>query len=295
MSAKQLSALCLISASLMLHFGLSHAKVNAYDVDVDVKATRVSGEKVHRYEYTTQSVDIFFTKGIATTIELPNDEVIVKTIYGYREGWEEEITGRFISLKMLGADVSGNLTVIGKKRTYLFKLIAGKADVGDTPYLLVITAPKETGEAVAPPAKYGVRPKLVVMNKSGREADYLTVSDKFKLAQFDGALNFEYVAQGARSLQPLATHDNGRSTYLTFSSAYPLPAVFIIEDTGIESTADYAIDSETNTIVVPRVVGRIMLRRDNLVCGITNKNFNAHAVVNRAGTSTDNVIRTLKE
>jgi type IV secretion system protein VirB9 len=91
----------------------------------------------------------------------------------------------------------------------------------------------------------------------------------------------------------LSMHDNGRQTFMLFSAANPLPAVFVVEPDGTESLVDYHV--EDDTMVLHRVVSRVMLRRGALVAGITNRSSRVPIQSSQTGTASDKVQRVIRE
>jgi len=72
-----------------------------------------------------------------------------------------------------------------------------------------------------------------------------------------------------------------------------LPAAFIIEPDGTESLVDYHV--EEDTMVLHRVVGRVILRRGALVAGITNKSPTLPMQSAPTGTASGKVQRAVRE
>jgi len=85
--------------------------------------------------------------------------------------------------------------------------------------------------------------------------------------------------------------DNGRQTYMTFSAANAMPAAFVIESDGTEAIADFHVEGDT--MVIHQVASRILLRRGNLVSGITNKSPAAAVQQSPTGTASDKVNRSV--
>jgi type IV secretion system protein VirB9 len=112
-------------------------------------------------------------------------------------------------------------------------------------------------------------------------------------AKFEGPLNYDYWIVGPEALTPVAMHDNGRQTYLTFSAANSMPAAFIIEPDGTESIVDYHVEGDT--MILHRVAEKIVLRRGDLVAGITNRSPSRAGQQSPTGTTSDKVRRVLRE
>ena len=106
-----------------------------------------------------------------------------------------------------------------------------------------------------------------------------------------GKINKDYWIVGTKELEPVAAEDNGVLTRLTFSAAKPLPVAFIIENDGTESIVDSHMDGDT--MVLHRVADKIILRRGNMVAGISNHNVNRVGMSSPTGTVSDKVQRNV--
>ena len=106
-------------------------------------------------------------------------------------------------------------------------------------------------------------------------------------------MNYDYWIAGPQELQPLAMHDNGRQTFMLFSAVHPMPAAFVIEPDGTESLVDYHV--EADTMVLHRVVQRLLLRRGGLVAGITNRSPTLPIESSPTGTASGKVQRAIRE
>ena len=71
-------------------------------------------------------------------------------------------------------------------------------------------------------------------------------------------LNFKWVAQGERSLQPDEVFDDGRSTYLRWEQDRPVPAILIENYEGDEGPVNSSVRGDT--VIVDGVPRQIILR-----------------------------------
>jgi type IV secretion system protein VirB9 len=109
-----------------------------------------------------------------------------------------------------------------------------------------------------------------------------SILDAQRTNPFIGRRNYRYVAQGDRSLTPLAVWDNGYSTVLQFPGNTRIPSVFVIDPDGKEATATYAVSG--NSIQVDQTARELRLRDGDTVLNIYNLGYNT--VGSNPGTGT---------
>lgn len=108
---------------------------------------------------------------------------------------------------------------------------------------------------------------------------------------FAGPRNYKYVAQGDRGLTPLAVWDNGYSTVLQFAENARIPAIFVIDPDGKESTASYSVDGEN--VQIGQTVREFRLRDGNTVLNIYNLGFDTVGGNPGTGTTSPQVTRVV--
>jgi type IV secretion system protein VirB9 len=240
--------------------------------DARIQTVRYTGDNVIR---------ITAAEGIVTTIELSGKEEIKDFAMGDRDAWHAAINGNLFVLKPKDVKADTNLTIFTNKRSYLFQLRTTSRTARNVAYWVRLQYPEQevgTPEAVA----------LAKM-----EAERRQVKADLKGSSQEGTLNYDYWIVGPQELQPLAMHDNGRQTFMLFSAANALPAAFVIEPDGSESLVDYHLEGDT--MVLHRVVQRILLRRGKLVAGIRNHSPTAPVESSPTGTASGKVERVVRE
>ena len=108
---------------------------------------------------------------------------------------------------------------------------------------------------------------------------------------FIGARNYRYVAQGDRSLAPLAVWDNGYSTVIQFPGNTRIPSIFVIDPDGKEATATYSVDG--NTVQIGQTAREVRLRDGDTVLNIYNLGYNTVGGNPDTGTTSASVQRVI--
>ena len=219
-------------------------------------------------------------EGVATTIELDKTETIKNFAMGDREAWKAKYDGNLFLLKPQAPKGSTNLTIYTSKRAYLFSVVMLKKETSAVAYWLKVDSPEESKSS----------PQNVILAQ--RKAERKQIAADFKDVPYQGNVNHDYWIVGPSVLQPVAAHDNGTFTYLTFSAANPLPAPFILEPDGSESLVEFHME-DNNIMVLHRVVEKILLRRGQQVAGITNKSSHRLGLLTPTGTTSDRVERVI--
>lgn len=250
--------------------------------------------RVRVVEYNPQDVVRLVTYyGVSTHIHFGEGEVIEdKSIgAGDPDAWFISVSGNknnlFVKPKQRMADM--NMTVITNKRIYQFALTVDPHPLKDLKtwqsnmltYSLSFVYPDEEKAKAA---------SLARMDEVKRRLG--DIKGKLADAKKDG-LNFDYWMAGSDEISPTAARDDGRFTYLTFSNNRDMPAVYSVDSQGREALINTNV--EGNTIVVHRVVRRLVLRKgDSAVC-IVNKSFNPDGGTdNVTGTVAPDVTRVIK-
>jgi type IV secretion system protein VirB9 len=108
---------------------------------------------------------------------------------------------------------------------------------------------------------------------------------------FIGRRNYRYVAQGDRSLAPLAIWDNGYSTVIQFPGNTRIPSIFVIDPDGKEATATYSVDG--NTVQIGQTAREVRLRDGDTVLNIYNLRYNTVGGNPDTGTTSASVQRVI--
>ncbi|WP_038214254.1 TrbG/VirB9 family P-type conjugative transfer protein [Xenophilus azovorans] len=240
--------------------------------DTRIQTVRYTGDNVIR---------IATAEGVVTTIEFGRKEEIKDFAMGDRDAWHAAINGNLFVLKPKDVKADTNLTIFTNRRSYLFQLRTTSRTARNVAYWVRLQYPEQ--EAGTPEAIALAR----------QEAERRQMKDNLESSSHEGTLNHDYWIVGPQELQPLAMHDNGRQTFMLFSAANPLPAAFVIEPDGTESLVDYHVEGDT--MVLHRVVQRILLRRGDLVAGITNRSPVLPIQSSPTGTASGKVERAVRE
>lgn len=241
-----------------------------------------SDPRIQTVRYTGNDIiRIAAAEGVVTTIELSKKEEIKDFAMGDRDAWHAAINGNLFVIKPKDAKADTNLTLFTNRRSYLFQLKTTSRTARNVAYWVRLQYPE--GDASTPEA----------LALAKQDADRRQMKADLKASGLEGPLNYDYWIVGPKELQPLSMHDNGRQTFMLFSAANPLPAAFIIEPDGSESLVDYHV--EDDTMVLHRVVTRVILRRGALVAGITNRSPTLPIQAAPTGTASGKVQRSIRE
>lgn len=229
--------------------------------------------------------------GIVTTIEFDQNEVIKDFAMGDREAWNASFNGNLLVIKPKDKRGSTNLTVYTSKRKYLFWVEMLSKNNKNVPYLLKVKSPSQQIIAGSTKTPEMIAEEEAAAKIKARNDELEKIKSDLKNAKNEGKINKDYWIVGTTELEPVAAEDNGVHTRLTFSAAKPLPVAFIIENDGTESIVDSHMDGDT--MVLHRVADKIILRRGNMVAGITNRNVNRVGMSSPTGTVSDKVQRNI--
>lgn len=240
--------------------------------DARIQTVRFTGDNIIR---------IAAAEGVVTTIELSKKEEIRDFAMGDRDAWHAAINGNLFVIKPKDVKADTNLTLFTNRRSYLFQLKTTSRTSRNVAYWVRLQYPE--GDAATPEG----------LALAKQEADRRQIKADLKASGSEGTLNHDYWIVGPKELQPLAMHDNGRQTFMLFSAANPMPGAFILEPDGTESLVDYHV--EDDTMVLHRVVRRVILRRGAQVAGITNKSPALPIQSAPTGTASGKVQRAIRE
>lgn len=241
--------------------------------------TQPSGRdaRIQTVRYTRDDViRIVAAEGVATTIELAVGEQITDFAMGDRDAWHAAVNGNLFLVKPKDVRADTNLTLFTNHRAYLFVLRTSTRTSRNVAYWVRLEYPVDAQTS----------------SLDRQQAERLQMQKDLAGSANEGRLNQDYWIVGARELQPLAMHDNGRQTFMTFSAANALPAAFVVETDGGEGLVDFHVEGDT--MVLHRVVERLMLRRGSLVAGITNRSPVRSTESAPSGTVSDKVQRVIR-
>lgn len=228
--------------------------------------------------------------GVSTHVQFAENEKITDVAVGDTDAWQIIPRGRNLFVKPKAEKADTNVTVITDKRTYQFALVVEPRSLKDVTawrnpnliYSLAFRYPDEEAAARAAKAK---------VDEDKRKAN--EVKTRLADAKKEGS-NFDYWAAGSAEISPTAARDDGRFIYLTFSNNRDMPAVYEVDEQDNEALVNTNV-IEGNTIVVQRMVRKLVLRKGDYAVCIVNKAFSLDAGLdNTSGTIAPTVQRVIK-
>ena len=228
--------------------------------------------------------------GVSTHIQFADDEIIKDVALGDELAWKVIARGNHLFLKPQAANADTNVTVITDRRTYQFALVVQTRPAKDTTawldpnlvYSLSFRYPDDEAAKLAASSK-----------KDGLKAALLEVKTKLSDASKEGQ-NFDYWLAGSDEISPTSARDDGRFIFLTFSNNRDMPAIYSVDRNGKEALINTNV-IDGNTIVVQRLVEKLILRKGTAVASVVNKSFHWDSGTdNSSGTVSASVERVIK-
>jgi len=227
--------------------------------------------------------------GVSTHVQFGEGETMTDVALGDKEAWEVEPRKSHLFIKPKATKADTNLTVVTNKRVYQFALVVEPRKMRDDKawkspdlvYSLSFRYPDEEAARVKAQAKMA----------EAKDAQSDIKSKLVKAKQHEE--NRDYWVAGSEEISPTRVRDDGRFIYLTFSNNRPIPAVYEVDEEGNESLVSPGV--EGNSIVVPRMVRKLVLRKGKVVACVVNKSFNMNGGRdNTTGTVAQDVERVIK-
>ena len=186
---------------------------------------------------------------VQATIMFAEDEVIENVAIGDSQSWQVTPNKRanLLFVKPLADNAVTNLTVVTSQRTYLFDLVASPRN--QPVYVMSFRYP-ELEAAKAEAAELEAR-------RLANASEMAAANDPFAVLDH-ASLNFAWEKRGDASLHPVRAYDDGRATFLSWSSDRAVPAILITDSEGTEGPVNFTVRGET--IVVQAVPRQIVLR-----------------------------------
>jgi type IV secretion system protein VirB9 len=181
-------------------------------------------------------VQLPVAQGYQLTVEVAPGERIENIAIGDAAAWQvtPNRRGDHFFVKQLTGGVSTNLTVVTDARTYTFELVPLSSLGPDSPFTLRLAPPDTDGQDTA--AKDG---ETASPQPPGR-----------------------YRLSGARAIRPDAMSDDGVHTYISWTAAQTLPAIFTVDRAGHETVVNGAMRG--GVFVIDSIAERIVFRLDKL-------------------------------
>ncbi|KOF55514.1 type IV secretion system protein VirB9 [Achromobacter sp. DMS1] len=196
-------------------------------------------------------IQVDTTLGVATQIQLNDDEEYVTHGFGDSAAYDFQQIGKHLLLKPIVEQADTNLLYITTKRTYSFLLKYAKERKGREVFRLVLRYPDaEHAKTVQQQEREHVQREL---------------------AAADLAINWQgYTMSGDTGIGPEAAWDDGAQTWLRFAPGQDLPTVYFVDADGNEVIANRHMEGN-RTIVLHRVAKRWHLRLGDQVVAVHNE------------------------
>ena len=247
--------------------------------------------RVRIVDYNPQNVVKLATfYGVSTHVQFADGETIKDVAVGDDLAWKVVPRGSHLFIKPVATNADTNVTIVTDKRTYQFALVVQPRPPKDATawtdpnliFSLSFRYPEE--EAARAAAKASA---ALLASRLNETKDRLSDTTR-------GAQNFDYWVVGSAEVSPTTARDDGRFIYLTFNGNRDMPAVYSVDERGDEALVNTNV-IEQNTIVVQRLVRRLMLRKGNAVASVVNKSFDLNGGQdNTTGTVAPDVQRVIK-
>lgn len=228
--------------------------------------------------------------GVSTHVQFAEGETIQDVAVGDDQAWKVVPRGNHLFIKPQATKADTNVTVVTSLRTYQFALVVQPRPLKDSTawadpnliFSLTFRYPDDEAAKAAASAK-----QLALKAKLGEVKAKL--SDAAKAGE-----NIDYWVAGSEEISPTAARDDGRFIYLKFTNNRDMPAVYEVDEKGNEALINTNV-IDGNTIVVQRLVRRLMLRKGDAVASVINKSFDLNGGTdNTTGTVAPDVERVIK-
>jgi type IV secretion system protein VirB9 len=229
--------------------------------------------------------------GVSTHIQLGTNEVTKDVAVGDDLAWKVVPRGNHLFIKPIAANADTNVTVVTNKRTYQFALVVQPRPAKDSTAWadpnLIFSLSFEYPDEEAAQADMKAEAAAV---KARLDQVKSRLSDAAKAGQ-----NFDYWVAGSPDISPTSARDDGRFIYLAFNNNRDMPAVYTLDEKGEEALVNTNV-IDGNTIVIQRLVRRLVLRKGSSVASVVNRSFDLEAGENNTtGTVSPLVERAIKE
>lgn len=232
-----------------------------------------------------QVVKLSISQRTAVQVLFGSAEAIVHVALGDSANWEVAAEGDSLFLKPKAPTAATNMIVTtqanGQMRHYTFDLNARGQDKPTGLYVLRFTYPDDETRKLAAT----LHAQIEVQTER-------LIGLKLEQAALQGRRNLAYGAQGASGLQPSEISDNGAYTVLRFPAHQALPAIYQVDDAGVESLASFDVRGEF--VVLHGVSRQLRLRQGRQVLCLYNQAFDPYVVGSSSATAAADVERTDK-
>ncbi len=213
--------------------------------------------------------------GYHVHIEFAPGEYFVNLGAGDTSSLDVGAEGNHLLLKPKQASGGTNLTILTNRRVYFidYRALARAPRADEAIYSVAFRYPDGDYPAAAPATPH--------------------VDAADPLIAPRPVLNRDYWYCGSPTLRPVAAVDDGLQLWLTFAAHAELPAIFAGEPDGTEALVNTHV--EDDTIVVHRLVGRLVLRRGTEVGCVVDRSVRLADRRAGSGTTSGTVVRETRE
>lgn len=219
---------------------------------LDIPKASPKDKRIRSTQYDPADVIAVTTMtGVATHIELADDEDYVAHVFGDSEAYHFEQVGKHLFLKPKAPNADTNLIVVTDKRNYSFLLQHAAKGSGKEVHRVSLQYPDIA---------------------AARAAEELrSVQVERALDATGVVINWEsYTMAGDQSLAPINAWDDGAQTWFRFAPGQDLPAIYYVDADGNEVIANRHM-ADPHTIVMHRVAARWHLRLGDQVLAVFNE------------------------
>lgn len=212
--------------------------------------------------------------GVATHIELADDEQYVTHALGDAAAYEFQQIGKHLLFKPVARQANTNLIVITDKRSYSFLLQHAPTGSGKEMHRITLRYPE------IEQAQHRERARSATIDQALEDTAL--------------AINWaSYTMSGDRSIAPVNAWDDGAQTWLRFAPGQDLPAVYYVDADGNEVIANRHM-ADAHTIVLHRIAPTWHLRLGDQVLAIYNERSEQARSLS-SGTISPDVQRVLRK
>ncbi len=242
--------------------------------------------RVRTIDYDPMNVIRLVTQfGVSTHVQFPDDETIQDVALGDDQAWKLVPRRNHLFIKPVAERADTNVNVVTTKRTYNFALTVkasnSSADASwsdaDLIYTLYFRYPGEERKKKETRKEEKLRKE--------REAQL-----QAELEKASAIRNINYFRQGSDLIAPVEAFDDGRFTYLVFAQAQDIPAIYLEDEHGKESLVNVNFQ-DRSTIVIHRVVSRLILRDGEEVVRVENRSYTSSPTWKETGTTSPTIQR----
>jgi type IV secretion system protein VirB9 len=228
--------------------------------------------------------------GYSTHVKFSPDESILQIAMGDPDAWDIVPVKNHIFLKPVADNALTNMTVITSSRIYNFELDAKWPDDKNEEMVFQVNFKYP---------QFDKKKKLALKGQEQKNKEQSKIKSflNHSLSSMNRAhpRNWNYWFKGSDEVTPDLMFDDGRFTYVKFANNREMPAIYTVNDDGSESLVNTHINPHyPDIITIHKVKKRFTFRKGKAVACIFNKSFDSRGIGIPTGTTSPEVIRTIK-